>query len=77
MNRCKITEKAVIVNADRLTDAGEFWFCAVVPDNSPFFHIEQMGANRIKMWSTSGSFPIEYKMIRSENLVNGKCPNKF
>ncbi len=77
VNRCKITEKAVVVNADRLTDAGEFWFCAVVPDNSPFFHIEQTGANRIKMWSTSGSFPIEYKMIRRENLVNGKCPNKF
>jgi hypothetical protein len=77
VNKCKISEEPVVLNADRLTAAGEFEFCVVVPDNSPHFHIEQIRTNTLKLWSSGGTFPIEYKMIRRENLVNGKCPGRF
>ena len=76
VRQCMMTEKAVIITTEQLTYAGEFMFCFVYPENSPF-HFEQIGGNTFKMWSTGGAFPIQYKMIRTETLVNGKCPDRF
>ncbi|MDP2665427.1 MAG: hypothetical protein Q8P23_02115 [bacterium] len=76
VSKCMITKKKVVVTADQLTSAGEFEFCAVVPDAS-VFHIVQIRTNTLEMWSSDGEFPAEYKMIKHNDLVNGKCPNRF
>lgn len=76
VRECMIAEKPVVVAAGELTRAGEFEFCVVVPENSPF-RIKQVRTNTMKMWSGNGDFPVQYKMIRRESLVNGKCPSRF
>lgn len=76
VSKCMITKKKVVVTADQLTSAGEFEFCAVVPEGSAF-HIVRVRTNTLEMWSSDGEFPAEYKMIKRNDLVNGKCPNRF
>lgn len=76
LNRCVITEKAVDLTTEEKTYAGEFEFCYLKPDHGSL-DIQQIGVNTFRFRSTGGAFPIQYKMIKRESLIDGKCPGKF
>lgn len=69
-------KEPVVISAGELTRAGEFEFCAVVPEGSPF-HMVQIRTNTLKMWSTGEAIPVQYKMLKRESLIGGKCPATF
>ena len=75
-HQCLITENGVILSSGEPIRQGEFEFCFIRPGNG-LYQAEWIGPNAILVKSTRGTFPLLYKMIKRDSLIDGKCPEKL
>lgn len=76
VRECTMKKKPSVMTTDELTYAGQYEFCVVQPENSPF-RSELVRVNVFRFWSEGEDFPIQYKMVKRDSLINGKCPSRF
>lgn len=69
---CLIGETPAILTTTESIIKGEFDLCFIGPVTT-----KQVGSNTFEFKSTGGTVFVQYKLLRSANLIGGKCPNKF
>lgn len=76
VRQCVITEEGILLSVGESIRPGEFEFCFIKPEKASF-QSEWVGQTAVRVKSTTGTFVLAHKMIKRENLINGKCPEKF
>lgn len=70
-NVCVLTEQPTLMTTDVPTAEGEYNFCGVAPTGMTTQH-ENIGVNVIMLRSTSGPFPLRYRLIRPNMPCTGE-----
>ncbi len=70
---CLVTESGVILASGESIRPGEFEFCYIKPEKAEL-QAQWTGPNVLQVRSMHGTFPLQYRMIRRDTLINGSCP---
>ncbi|MDP2655342.1 MAG: hypothetical protein Q8P17_02145 [bacterium] len=70
VHRCVISERPRVFTTEQLAYSEALEFCIVRPTGTSY-ESKKVGPNSFEVKSASGTFPIEYKLLR------GNCPDKF
>lgn len=70
VHRCVINERPQVFTTEQLAYSEALEFCIVRPTGTSY-ESKKVGPNSFEVRSASGTFPIEYKLLR------GNCPDKF
>lgn len=67
---CMVTEAGIILSTTEVMNPGEFELCHVLPRGGTF-KPEWLNTSTLKLVSTTGPFPIRYRLFK------GGCPKTF
>lgn len=70
VHRCVLNERPQVFTTEQLAYSEALEFCIVRPTGTSY-ESKKVGPNSFEVRSASGTFPIEYKLLK------GNCPDKF
>ncbi|MDD3531008.1 MAG: hypothetical protein PHV99_00180 [Candidatus Pacebacteria bacterium] len=73
---CTITEEGIFSSPGESVEENVFEFCAVVMPTDSLLLTQWVG-RKMLFRSEKGSFSIQYKLIKRNDLIDGKCPEKL